>query len=131
MQSFATLQDVISLWRPLTPDEQEMVQTLLPVVSDTIRLEAEKVGRDMDVMITCNSALETVVKAVTVDVVKRYVNDNVDGQSMVQTTESALGYSVSGTYLSPGGGIFIKNAELSRLGLKKQRYGVMNIYGDA
>ncbi|WP_369292480.1 Gp19/Gp15/Gp42 family protein, partial [Mycobacterium tuberculosis] len=47
-----------------------------------------------------------------------------------QTTESALGYSVSGSYLVPGGGLFIKNSELSRLGLKKQRFGVIDFYGN-
>ncbi|MGV7835606.1 Gp19/Gp15/Gp42 family protein, partial [Mycobacterium kansasii] len=44
--------------------------------------------------------------------------------------ESALGYSVSGSYLVPGGGLFIKNSELSRLGLKKQRFGVIDFYGN-
>ena len=48
---------------------------------------------------------------------------------MTQFAESALGYSVSGSYLVPGGGLFIKDSELKRLGLKKQRYGVIDIYG--
>ena len=45
---------------------------------------------------------------------------------MTQVSESALGYSFSGSYLVPGGGLFIKDTELKRLGLKKkQRYGAM------
>lgn len=44
-------------------------------------------------------------------------------------SQSALGYSVTGTYLIPGGGLFIKKSELSRLGLRRQRVGVMDIYG--
>ena len=47
---------------------------------------------------------------------------------MTQYSQSALGYSVSGTYLVPGGGIFIKNTELKILGLKNQRYGVIEFY---
>ena len=43
--------------------------------------------------------------------------------------ESAMGYSFSGSYLVPGGGLFIKESELKRLGFKKQRYGVIDIYG--
>jgi hypothetical protein len=39
-----------------------------------------------------------------------------------------LGYSVSGTFLNPGRGIFIKNNELSRLGLKYRKMGVINFY---
>ncbi|MFR4357424.1 MAG: Gp19/Gp15/Gp42 family protein, partial [Clostridia bacterium] len=40
------------------------------------------------------------------------------------------GYSYSGTYLVPGGGLFIKKTELARLGLRRQRYGVMEPYDD-
>ncbi|MBT0881660.1 phage Gp19/Gp15/Gp42 family protein, partial [Campylobacter sp. 2018MI27] len=45
-----------------------------------------------------------------------------------QMTESALGYSYSGSFLVPGGGLFIKDTELKRLGLKRQRYGVIDPY---
>jgi len=51
-----------------------------------------------------------------------------DGEPLSQFSQSALGYTVSGTYLTPGGGIFIKNSELQRLGLKRQRYGVIDFY---
>ena len=36
----------------------------------------------------------------------------------------------SGSYLVPGGGLFIKDSELKRLGLKKQRYGGIELYGE-
>ena len=48
---------------------------------------------------------------------------------MTQFSESALGYSVSGSFLVPGGGLFIKDNELTRLGLKRQRFGVIDFYG--
>jgi hypothetical protein len=35
---------------------------------------------------------------------------------------------VSGSFLSPGGGIFIKNDELKRLGILRQRIGVIEPY---
>jgi hypothetical protein len=46
---------------------------------------------------------------------------------MTQVAESALGYSYSGTYLVPGGGLFIKRSELARLGIRRQRYGVIDL----
>ena len=52
-----------------------------------------------------------------------------NSEPMTQVTESALGYSVTGTYLTPGGGLFIKKSELARLGLRRQKYGVMDLYG--
>jgi len=43
-------------------------------------------------------------------------------------SQSALGYSVSGTFLVPGGGLFIKRSELARLGLLRQRVEVIELY---
>lgn len=64
------------------------------------------------------------------DVVARTLMTSTDSEPMTQTSESALGYSWSGTFLVPGGGLFIKNSELSRLGLRRQRYGVIDFYDE-
>lgn len=127
MSDFATVQDVITLWKPLTVEETALVTALLPIVSDCLRFEAEKVGKNLDDMLENNSHLSNVAKSVTVDVVKRYINDNKnDGASLSQMSESAGGYSVSGTFLVPGGGLFIKKTELARLGLRRQMLKVVN-----
>ena len=130
MADFATVQDITDLFRPLTPAETERAKALLPVVSDSIRQEAKKVGKDIDAMLENKEMLENVVKSVTVDVVARVLMTSTDSEPMSQISQSALGYSVSGTYLVPGGGLFIKRSELARLGLKRQRYGVINFYGN-
>lgn len=128
MADFATLNDVITLWRALTADETSKVEKLLPMVSNCLRFEAEKVGKDLDAMIEGNEYLADVAMSVTVDVVKRYINDNsIDSQSMSQMSQAAGGYSVSGTFLVPGGGLFIKKSELARLGLRRQKIGVLNL----
>lgn len=130
MEPFATVQDVVGLWRPMTADEQERAENLLPVISDTLRYEAEKVGKDLDKMIEAQVYLTNVVKSVTVDVLARTLMTSTDAEPMTQMAESAMGYSYSGTYLVPGGGLFIKKTELARLGLRRQRYGVMEPYDD-
>ena len=129
-EAFATINDITNLFRPLTPTEKEKAEALLPVVSDSIRQEAIKVGRDIDKMIEKKKVLPNVVKSVTVDVVARALMTSTDTEPMTQVSQSALGYSVSGTYLVPGGGLFIKKSELARLGIKRQRYGVINFYGN-
>ena len=73
---------------------------------------------------------DSYVKSVVVDVVARTLMTSTDTEPMTQRSESALGYSVSGTYLVPGGGLFIKKSELARLGLKRQRIGVIDLYDD-
>ena len=130
MEAFATLQDMCDLWRPIKPDEQVRVENLLVVVSDLLRAKAKNVGKDLDAMVKSDSTLANVAKSVTVDIVARNLNTPTDQQPMSQFSESALGYSVSGTYLVPGGGLYIKKEELAKLGLKKQRFGVINFYGD-
>lgn len=126
--NYATIDDVISLFRPLTPAETERTEALIPIICDSLRYEAEKVGKDLDAMVTDNQSLAGVAKSVTVDVVARTLNTSTTAEPMSQMSQSALGYSVSGTYLVPGGGLFIKKSELARLGLRRQRYGVIELW---
>lgn len=131
MSSFATISDVETLWRYLKQDETDRASFLLKVVSDSLRVEAEKVGKDLDAMVLKSAAYANVVKSVAVDIVARTLMTSTDQEPMTQFNQSALGYSASGSFLVPGGGLFIKKSELARLGLRRQRYGVMNLYGDA
>lgn len=128
MSDYATVQDIISLKRPLTAAEQERAGLIIPIVCDSLRYEAVKVGKDLDAMIEDNPYLANVAKSVTVDVVMRELMVSTEDEPMTQMSQSAMGYSVSGSYLVPGGGLFIKKAELKRLGIKRQRVGVVELY---
>ena len=127
--SYATVADLAALWRPMTPEEEARAQRLLEVVSASLRVEAEKEGRNLDDMIAQNPDLATVAQSVTVDVTARALMTSTSAEPASQFSQTAGPYTVSGTYLVPGGGIFIKKAELSRLGLRRQRYGMVDIYG--
>ena len=130
MADFATIQDIIELWRPMTPEETDRATALLPVVSDSLRIEADKVGKDLDEMVAKSETYKNVVRSVVVDIVSRTLLTSTKNEPMTQMSESALGYSFQGSYLVPGGGLFIKRTELARLGLRKQRYGVIDFYGE-
>ena len=130
MDSFATVEDIELLWRELNPEEAQKAENLLPVVSDSLRYEAQKVGKNLDDMLKEDDALKNVAKSVTVDVVARALMTSTNSEPMEQMSQSALGYSVSGTFLVPGGGLFIKKSELARLGLRRQKCGVVNLYGN-
>lgn len=131
MSNFATIEDINTLWRPMTTDESTRADALLPIVSDSLREEAIKVGKDLDAMIEERPTLASVAKSVTVDVVARALMTSTNSEPATQFSESALGYSVSGTYLVPGGGLFIKKSELARLGLKRQRMGVISLWPES
>lgn len=130
MPAFATVEDIINLWRPMTLAEITRAEALLPVVSDTLREEAKRVGKDLDKMVEESPTYANVVKSVVVDVIARTLLTSTEDEPMTQVSQSALGYSWSGTYLVPGGGIFIKKTELAKLGLRRQRYGVIDFYGE-
>lgn len=130
MNTFATIEDMEGLFRALTNDEKKRAIQLLPIVSDSIRQEAKRVGKDIDQMMEKGELLENVLKSVTVDVVARVLMTSTNSEPMTQMTQSALGYTASGTFLVPGGGLFIKKSELARIGLKRQRCGVINLYGN-
>lgn len=131
MDNFATIEDIRTLWRALTPEEEERASALLQKVSSILRSEADKVGKDLDLMIQQKPYLADVAASVTVDVVSRALATPTNQEPVSQFTESAMGYSYSGTYLVPGGGVFIKKAELARLGLKRQKMGGMKLWGDS
>lgn len=125
---FATVEDMTLLWREMTEPEQRRAQALLVLVSDSLREEAHRVGKSIDTMM-CDPYYESVVKSVTVDVVARTLMTSTDQEPMTQFSQTAGPYSMSGTFLTPGGGLFIKRSELARLGLRQQRMGVLDVYG--
>ncbi|MEE1356066.1 MAG: Gp19/Gp15/Gp42 family protein [Clostridia bacterium] len=126
-EPFASVNDITTLWRPLTVSETSRAEALLPLVSDELRVIAKGVGKDMDVMVAADSAYASVAKIVTVDVVVRVLRQTTEGDAMTQESQSALGYSWSGTYAVPGGGIAnaIMNSDLKKLGLTRQTIGAL------
>lgn len=129
-EAYATISDVTTLWRPLTTEENNRATALLPDISDALRYEATKVGKDLDEMIQITPTLAVVAKMVTVDILQRILRQSTTGEAMAQESQTALGYTWQGTYAVPGGGIaaaIMKN-DLKRLGLRRQRFGVMEVY---
>lgn len=131
MSDFATLEDVAALTgKVYSESEQARLTALLADISNALRFEAEKVGKDIDEMIVKSQAYASVVKIVAVDVAVRVLRQNLDSEPMTQESQAALGYSWSGTYAIPGGGISgaIMRNDLKRLGLRRQRYGSIDLW---
>lgn len=128
MSDFATVQDVIDLQRPLTTAEQKRVEKIIPLICDTLRIMGKDVGVDMDAKIASDPAYASVCKLVTTDIVIRAIRQSTTGEPMTQESQSALGYSWSGTSAVAGGGIAnsIMNNDKKKLGLLKQRMGAIS-----
>ena len=118
-----TLETLETLWRPVTDAEKPRAEALLKTVHLILENEAYKVGK------TLMDIPDDIVHSVIVDVVARALMTSTNQEPMTQIAQSAGGYSASGTFLVPGGGLFIKKSELARLGLRRQRIGVIDFYG--
>ena len=129
-EPFATLEDVEVLFRSLSTEESERVTALLPIISDELRYRAMTVHRDLDEMVTVTPILANVAKEVTVSIIGRILRQSTTCEPMSQESQAGLGYSWSGTYAIPGGGIgnAIMPSDLKRLGLKRPRIGIIDFY---
>lgn len=130
LEPFADIDDLENLWRKVEDYEKKRASELLKTVSHILRIEGQKVNKDLDELVKSDESYFYLVKSVVVDVVARTLMTSTNKEPMTQFSESALGYTVSGSFLVPGGGLFIKESELKRLGFKKQRYGVIDFYGN-
>lgn len=114
--SYATVEDMTALWRPMTAAEQARAFSLLDVISASLDVEARKAGKDLPALVAADPALAMVAKSVAVDVAARTLMTSTNQEPMTQITQAA-------------GGLFIKKSELARLGLRRQRMGVIEPYG--
>ena len=131
MSVFATLEELITLsGASYTTEQMSRAAELLPLVSDLIRVEGKKCGVDIDDKMSESTTYASVVKLVVCDVVSRAMRQSTSGDSMVQESQTALGYTWSGTYAIPGGGVAMSlmNNEKKLLGFRRQRYGVIELW---
>ena len=94
MADFATINDVTTLWRPLIPAETARATALIPIICDSLRQEAKRLGKDLDTMIAEDSTLASVAKSVTVDVVARTLMPSTNHEPMTQMSESIMRYLI-------------------------------------
>lgn len=131
MASFATVADVLEITgKDYTGAEMNRIEALLELISDTLRTYATNIGKDLDKMADASTAYANVLKLTTVDIVIRAIRQSFDGDPLTQESQSAIGYTWSGTYAIPGGGIagaIMKN-DLKRLGLRRQQFGTIEFY---
>lgn len=127
--SNVTTNDLIERWRTLTTDEITKAETLIADYEAYLHTYATDKGIDLDEKLTDTNYLR-VYKAVVCDCVANEMVSVIDAPAMSQMSQSALGYSISGTFLNSGGGLFIRNNQLKQLGLLKQKARQVDLYVD-
>ena len=127
MSDYATIQDVINLKRSLTSEEQTRAGYLIPIISNLIRVEAQRTGRDYDQMIVDTPILADVAKSVTCDVVVRELNTPGTQLPATSYSEGAGGVTQSYTLPNSSGAIKLWPSDLKALGLRVQKIDALNL----
>ena len=127
MENFATVEDVMNLYGPLNADQIAKVEQLLTYTSSYFRSLAKEYDRDLNQEVINDEDMKNNAKLATCNVVIRELDKG--NSSLSQESQSALGYTWSGTYVNTGGGLSILNKDLKLLGLNRQRIGMVDIYG--
>lgn len=128
---YASVSDITALGISLTAAQSDAATILLGTASSKLRLAAKKHGKDLDAMIAADPDCGDVVKNTVVQAVIRALNSLSDTDPAVsQVSQSGLGYSASMTYFNAGQSLYFLRNELKDLGLMRQSYGALEVYGN-
>jgi hypothetical protein len=126
---YATVSDITALGISLTAQQEQAAGVLLEQDSAKLRITAKKYGKDIDALIADDADYGDAVKNIVVQSVVRALNSlSSSDPAMSQTTQSALGYSVTATYFNAGQSLYFLKSELKDLGLMRQTFGALEVY---
>lgn len=128
---YAEVSDITLLGKSLTAEQQTSAEILLDMASAKLRIIAKKYGKDIDAMINADGDYAIAVRNTVIQAVLRALSCIGDSApAITQGSQSAMGYSVSMTYLNAGQSLYYLRNELKDLGLLRQTWGAMEVYGD-
>lgn len=131
MINYAEVSDISAIGRKLTAEESEKAEKLLSIASAKLRTIAKKYGKNLTNMIADNPDLGLVAKEIVIKAVLRALDTLKNcNPAVTQETQSALGYSASMTYLNAGQSLYFLRNELKELGLIRQQFGALELYGN-
>ena len=130
MDIYASVEDYESVYNTvLNKEQQKRLLMLIELASSLLREEANKRNMNLNAVIDSSDDKANVAKMVVLACVHRVMSkDNDQDMPLEQFSQSALGYTFSGTYVNPGDDLYYLRNELKRMGIIKQRYGALEIY---
>ena len=125
---YAELSDLAALGKSVPEAQRPAAEVLLDTASAKLRLAAKRYGKDLDKLAE-DGDYALAIKNTVAQAVVRALNSIADtAPALSQGTQSALGYSVSMTYLNAGQAVYFLRNELKELGLLRQTYGALEVY---
>lgn len=110
MDALADVNDVIARWRPLSPEETSVVETLLEDASDMVRVR----WPDIDQRLESGAVSSITVIRIVAGMVRRaMLNRNVEG--VTQGSETTGPFTDSQTYSNPNNNLFLSADDIRAL----------------
>lgn len=130
MDIYASVEDYEKVYNTaLNSEQHKRLLMLIELASSLLREEASKRNMNLSAVISSSDDKANVAKMVVLACVHRVMSkDDDQDMPLEQFSQSALGYTFSGTYVNPGDDLYYLRNELKRMGIIKQRYGAMEIY---
>lgn len=130
MDIYASVEDYEKVYNTALNNEQhKRLLMLIELASSLLREEANKRNMNLSAVISSSDDKANVAKMVVLACVHRVMSkDDDQDMPLEQFSQSALGYTFSGTYVNPGDDLYYLRNELKRMGIIKQKYGAMEIY---
>lgn len=128
---YATVADIQQL-RPLSEQEQQQAGVLLQYASDRLRVIGTKYGVNIDEQISDDPDYGSAVKFTVINTVINALGRlsvSAGESAASQATQSGLGYSMTLTYANAGSVLWFGKNDLKDLGLLRQKYGALDLYG--
>lgn len=128
---YAAVADITAL-KPLSAQEQEQAGVLLQYASDRLRVIGAKYGTDIDAQIAEDPDYGSAVKFTVINTVINALGRlsvSAGESAASQATQSGLGYSMTLTYSNAGSVLWFGKNDLKDLGLLRQKYGALDLYG--
>ena len=128
---YAAVADIQAL-KPLSAQEQEQAGVLLQYASDRLRVIGTKYGVNIDKQIEGDPDYGSAVKFTVINTVINALGRlsvSAGESAASQATQSGLGYSMTLTYANAGSVLWFGKNDLKDLGLLRQKYGGLDIYG--
>ena len=130
VRAYAKVSDITALGISLTATQRDAAEILLSTASSKLRLIAKRYGIDLDEAVTADDDYNAAVKSIVVQSVTRALNSISDtSPAASQGSETNGSYSISMTYLNAGQSLYFLRNELKEIGLKRQVYGALELYG--
>lgn len=129
---YASVSDITAIGRTLTAAQSDAAGVLLEQASAKLRLTAKRYGKNIDAMIadpTDGADFSLAVKSAVVQAVCRALDAAESAGNVSSSSETFGMYSYTFNYANAGQSLYFLNNELKDLGLKRQKFGTLEVFG--